>query len=92
MSAKSRRLSCHVRKQHILNSSSGYKCCALPRLGTKLGERDTKEKRQEVEEEERKKQELIKNLRKERQKARRNNRQPHSLRERDRGWTKNMIY
>jgi hypothetical protein len=46
------------RGHNILNSRSEYNRCALPRLGTKLGERETKEKRQEVEEEERKEQEL----------------------------------
>jgi hypothetical protein len=39
------------RGHNILNSRSEYNRCALPRLGTKLGERETKEKRQEVEEE-----------------------------------------
>ena len=46
------------RDHHLLNSKSEYNRCALPRLGTKLGERETKEKRAEVEEEERKEQEL----------------------------------
>ena len=71
------------RAHHLLNSKSEYNCCALPRLGTKLGERETKEKREEVEEEERKEQELeerIRNLRKDRQRLRRNNRQPNQPR------------
>ena len=39
------------RTHHLLNSKSEFNRCALPRLGTKLGERETKEKREEVEEE-----------------------------------------
>ena len=42
------------RVQHILNSRSEYNRCALPRLETKLGERETREKKLEVEEEEKK--------------------------------------
>ena len=64
----------------ILNSRSEYNRCALPRLGTKLGERETREKRQEVEEEERKEQELeerIRNLGKERQRKRGTDRKPN---------------
>jgi hypothetical protein len=66
------------RSHNILNSRSEYNRCALPRLGTKLGERETKDKRIEVEEEERKDQELeerIKKMRKDRQKIRKNDRQ-----------------
>ena len=57
------------RNHHILNSRSEYNRCALPRLGTKLGERETKEKRLEVEEEEKKEhwlEDRIKKMRKER--------------------------
>jgi hypothetical protein len=66
------------RAHHLLNSKSEYNRCALPRLGTKLGERETREKREEVEEEEKREQELeekIRNLRKERQRLRKNTRQ-----------------
>ena len=65
---------------YILNSRAEYNRCALPRLGTKLGEKETKEKRLEVEAEEKKEQELeekIKNMRKERQRLRRSDRQPN---------------
>ena len=34
------------RAHHLLNSKSEYNRCALPRLGTRLGERETKEKGQ----------------------------------------------
>ena len=66
------------RSHNILNSCSENNRCALTRLGTKLGARETKDKRIEVEEEEWKDQELeerIKQMRKERQKNRKNDRQ-----------------
>ena len=74
------------RGHNILNSRSEYNRCALPRLGTKLGERETKEK--EVEEEERKEQELeerIRNLRKERQRKRRTSKPIKEKETEDRG-------
>jgi hypothetical protein len=71
------------RAHHLLNSKSDFNRCALPRLGTKLGERETKEKREELEEEERKEKDLeerIRNLRKNRQRLRRTKRQPNQPR------------
>ena len=58
---------------NILNSKSEYNRCALPRLTTRLGEKDFEEWREEKIEEKRKEEELerkIRLLRKERNKER----------------------
>ena len=36
------------RGHNLLNSKSEYNRCALPRLGTKLGERDIRERKEEI--------------------------------------------
>ena len=67
------------RNHNLLNSKSEYNRCALPRISLKVGEKDLKERKEEIEEELRKEEEIeekIKNYKKQQKKIKKTWRQP----------------